>query len=65
MTSRLAPEQRRPLEPLASSRHGGSEELLGLGHGFSCRLLAGRERDGLAAEGGCAALRALLPGFYR
>jgi hypothetical protein len=30
-----AGERRRALQLLASSRHGGSKELLGLGHGFS------------------------------
>jgi hypothetical protein len=43
------PERRRALQLLASSRHGGSEELLGLGHGFSGRRLAGLGRCGLAS----------------
>jgi hypothetical protein len=50
-------EQRRALQLLTSSRHGGSEELLG--HGCSRRLLAGLGRCGLAS--GRAALRGLLP----
>ncbi len=40
----LNAEQRRALELLASSRHGANEELLVLGHGFSCRMLAGLVR---------------------
>jgi hypothetical protein len=46
---RLSSERRRALQLLASSRHGGSEELLVLGHGFSRQLLAGLVRRGLAA----------------
>src|SRR5258706_3084294 len=49
------PAARRTLELLqllASSRHGGSEELLGLGHGCSRQRLAGLGRCGLAAAGG-------------
>jgi len=45
----LNAEQRRALELLASSRHGANEELLVLGHGFSCRMLAGLVRRKLAA----------------
>jgi hypothetical protein len=33
----------------ASSRHGANEELLVLGHGFSCRMLAGLVHAWLAA----------------
>jgi hypothetical protein len=49
------PAARRTLELLqllASSRHGGSEELLGLGHGCSRQRLAGLGRCGLAAAEG-------------
>ena len=46
---RLSPEQLRPLQLLASSRHGANEELLVLGHGFSRRMLAGIVRRKLAA----------------
>ncbi len=44
----LSAKQRRA-ELLAGSRHGASEELLILGHGFSCRMLAGLVRAGFAA----------------
>src|SRR6266446_2561034 len=42
-------EQLRPLQLLASSRHGANEELLVLGHGFSRRLLVGVVRRRLTA----------------
>jgi len=41
---RLGAEQLRPLELLASSRHGANEALLVLSHGFSRRMLAGLVR---------------------
>jgi hypothetical protein len=44
----LGAKQLRPLQPLASRRHGASEELLGVSHGFSRRLLAGLVRAGIA-----------------
>jgi hypothetical protein len=47
--TRLSAEQRRALQLLASSRHGGSEELLGLGHGCSRQRLAGIGSCGLAS----------------
>jgi hypothetical protein len=56
--ARLMPERRRAPQLLASSRHGGSEELLGLGHGFSRQRLAELGRCGLAAGEG-----ALLAGL--
>jgi hypothetical protein len=42
-------ERRRPLELLASSQHGTSEELLVLGYGFSPQQLAGLIRRKLTA----------------
>ena len=48
-SSGLSAEQRRALTLLASSHHGGNEDLLVHGHGFSRGVLASLVRRGLAA----------------